>query len=112
MLTQVEIERQIMGIVDALEGETERYADVAQLAAECEAEYKLKAARAWVAMASQGRSITAGERQARADLAAGDELRAWKIAEARRAACREVLLSMRGRLDALRTLAANLRHQV
>ena len=112
MLLPVDIDRQILAIANALEGETERYAQVAELAATCEADYKVKAARVWVTTAAAGKGMTAGERQARADIAAGDELRAWKIAEARRAATKEALLSMRARLDALRTLAANVRHQI
>ena len=55
--------------------------------------------------------LTAAEKQARAELHAADELRVWKINEARRGASKEALLSLRARLDALRTLSATLRSQ-
>lgn len=109
VLVQGEIEAQIMALSDELEAETERYADVADLAASAEADYKLAVARTWVGLASAGRNITAGERQARAELSAADELRAWKLMEARRQASKEALLSLRARLDALRTMSANVR---
>lgn len=111
LLTQGDIERSIMAVADELEEETERYDRVANLAADREASYKHAAAKAFVALADSGVKMTAGERQARADLAVVDEYRTWKITEAARASSREALLSLRARLDALRTLSANVRHQ-
>ena len=110
-LTQGQIEDEILSVSDALEAGTEQFADVADLAAECEADYKLSYARAFVGLSSTQAKMTAPERQARSELHAAAELRAWKIAEARRLSSKESLLSLRARLDALRTVSANIRSQ-
>lgn len=110
-LTQGQIEDEILSVSDALEAGTEQFADVADLAAECEADYKLSYARAFVGLSSTQSKMTAPERQARSELHAAAELRAWKIAEARRMSSKESLLSLRARLDALRTVSANIRSQ-
>lgn len=110
-LTQGQIEADILSVSDALEVGTEQYADLADLAATCEADYKLSYARAFVALAAQQSRMTAPEKQARSELHAAAELRAWKIAEARRQSSKENLLSLRARLDALRTVSANIRSQ-
>jgi hypothetical protein len=63
-----------------------------------------------LAIAASGIKMPVADKEARADVTASDEFRAWRIAEARRAASREALLSYRARLDALRTLSANVRY--
>lgn len=112
LLTQGEVEEQIVAISDAMEHETARYAAIADAAATAEADYKLRVSRALIAIANSGPTrITAAERQARAEITAAEELRIWKITEARRQACKEALLTLRARLDALRSLSANIRSQ-
>lgn len=111
MLTQGDIERMIVSLCDALEDETYAYSDLSDKAAETEADYKYEAARIVVALSADGHKMTALERQARVDLKCADQFRAWKIAEARRQASKEALQSIRARLDATRTLSANVRHQ-
>lgn len=111
-LTQGEVEEQILDLCDAMERETHAYDEVAHAAAVAEADYKLRLSRALISIANSGPArITAAERQARAEVTAAEELRIWKITEARRAACKESLLSLRARLDALRSLSANIRAQ-
>lgn len=111
-LNPIDIEFAILDVCDALEAETDQYAGLSELAAETEAEYKLTYARAHVQLASNYTTkMTVHERQARADLASNDALKVWKIAEARRMASKEGLLSLRARMDALRTLSASLRNQ-
>lgn len=110
-LTQGQIEDDILSVSDALEAGTEQFADVTDLAATCEADYKLSYARAFVGLANTQSKMTAPEKQARSELHAAAELRAWKIAEARRLSAKENLLSLRARLDALRTVSANIRSQ-
>lgn len=111
-ISPVDIEYQILDICDAIEAETEQYAQLSELSANAEAKYKLTFAKALVDMAAHHPSkMTVQEKQARADLISNDDLRIFKIAEARRASSKEGLLSLRARLDALRTLSANLRHQ-
>jgi hypothetical protein len=111
LITQGEIEELILRIADEMETETERYSDLATVAADAEADYKLRAARALISMANAPQKMTAADRQARAEVIAADELRTWKLSEARRQATKEALLTLRARLDALRSLAANVRHQ-
>lgn len=110
-LIQAEVEQGILNLSNALEDSTEEYATLSDVAAEAEADFKLKMARAIIGMSASGIKATAQEKQARADLQAAEELRAWKIAEARRQAAKEHLLSLRARLDALRSLSANIRAQ-
>jgi hypothetical protein len=111
LLTQAEIEEQILALSEELEAETYRYADVGDLAATAEADYKLASARLMIALSSSGAKMTSPERQARVDAECDGPYRVWKINEARRQASKEALLSMRARLDSLRTLSANIRSQ-
>ena len=112
LLTQGEIEDAIVGLSENLEALTYTYSDLSDLAAETEADYKIKHSRALVGFAADpGIKMTAAEKQARVDVHCAAELRAWKMAEARRQSTKEALLSIRARLDAMRTLSANVRHQ-
>jgi len=111
VLAQVEIENEILAVLDALEDQTHLYDRLAADAASAEADYKLAYARSVVRLSDSQARMTAPEKQARAELYAADELRAWKVLEARRGATKEALLSVRARLDALRSLSANVRHQ-
>jgi len=110
-LVLVEVERDIARLCDALEAETETYAQVSELAARCEADYKLKFARAVVTISATQAKMPVAEKEARAEVASAEELRIWKISEARRQATKESLLSIRARLDALRSLNASVRSQ-
>lgn len=109
ILSQGEVEDQILNISDAIETETERYAGLADAAASAEADYKLRYAETVVRIADSHGRMSIPERAARAELAAAEELRRYKIMEARRQASKEALLSLRARLDALRSLSANIR---
>ena len=111
LLSQGEVETEIMRLSDELEAETYRYADLADLAATAEADYKHEAARLLVGLSNTPTKITAVDKQARVDLQCDPKYRVWKINEARRQASKEALLSLRARLDSLRTLSANIRNQ-
>lgn len=111
VLTQGEIEEQMMAAVEALDDTTNDFADVADLAATAEADYKLRHARAIVTLSGESTKMTAPEKAARAELAAATELREWKLATAQVSSTKEALLSLRARLDALRSLSANVRAQ-
>jgi hypothetical protein len=113
VLSQAEIEADLAAVSKELEIQTHFYADLASAAATAEADFKATFARAVVGMsANQSMKLTSAEKQARAEVIATDDFRAWKLAEARRNATKELLLSLRARLDALRSLAANVRYQV
>lgn len=109
LLNQGQVEQMIMEIVDALDDQTHVYSDLADAAAEAEADYKLKIARAIIALANTNEKMTTAERSARAEVHAAEELRAYKIAEAAKQSTKEHLLSLRARMDALRTLNASIR---
>lgn len=111
VLTQAEIESQIVDVTDALDEQTHIFAEVAERAAVAEADYKLRFARAVVMLSGDGSRMTAAEKQARAEIAAAEELRIWKIADAELRSTKEALLSLRARMDALRSLSANVRAQ-
>jgi len=108
-ISQADVEQRMVDVDDALAEATNDYAVLCDDAAEAEADYKEHLARALLAVAQTGTGGTVSERQARADLICAEEFRAFKVADARRQSCREALLSYRSRLDALRTLNANIR---
>lgn len=111
LLTQGEIEANITKLSELLEEETYAYARQSEASAEAESDYKVLMARAIVTFLNdRGLKMTQYERQARCDLICSDEFRVWKMAEARRSSTKEALLTLRSRLDAMRTLSANVRH--
>lgn len=112
MLTQAEIERRIIETVDALDELTHEFAEIAAAAGRAEAEWKRKHALMTLAIIEnppEGRKLDAKSRDARIELAAQDEFAAYQIASAAREHAREALRAHRTRLDALRTLSANVR---
>ena len=111
LLTQGDIEHSIVALSDQLEEQTYIYAQLSDEAANAEADYKLQAGKQLITLVASGAKMTAQERQARADVGCAEAFRAWKLAEARRQSCKEALLSLRARMDAQRSLAANVRHQ-
>ena len=64
-----------------------------------------------VRLADDGRKMTALTRAAMADLEASAEFRLYLLAKARKETTKEAMLSLRHRIDAMRTLAANVRYQ-
>ena len=109
LLTQGEVESHILAISETLEEETYRYAELAEAAAIAEADYKYAAARKNVDLSQSTGKMTVGERQSHVDIQCAAEFRGWKLSEAVRQSSKEALLSLRSRLDALRTLSANIR---
>lgn len=108
----IDVENRIMRVVDELENETHNYAELSELAAHSEADYRLEAARVSINL-SQVTSIklSVADRSARVDAHTAELYRTWKLADARRHSSREAMLSLRAHLEALRTLAASLRAQ-
>lgn len=110
-LTQADVERRIMALSDTMESETHTYRQQAREAAEAEADYKLAHHRQIIAIAATGTKQTAAVREARAALAVADDYRLAKIKAAQLDATKQLLSTLRAQLDAVRTLAANVRHQ-
>jgi len=109
MLTQVEVEHQIMRLITEQETAVEEFEDLAVLAAEAEAEYKLGWARDFISQKDKG-SIK--DREAWADYKNAGLFREWKVRDAVIKAKREKLNSIRSALDSLRTINANLRQMI
>lgn len=105
-ISQVEIEEEIIRLTSLLEEETEAFEQLAQHGAEREAMYKSSWAKEY--LAAKG-SIK--EREAWADYKLESLIYDHKIAEALVKSKREKLSSLRTSIDALRTLAANVRAQ-
>jgi len=111
LLTQGDIEHSIVALSDQLEEQTYLYSQLSDHAAEAEADFKLEAGKQLIHLVATGAKMTAQEKQARVDVGCSQAFRTWKIAEARRQSCKEALLTLRARMDAQRSLAANVRHQ-
>jgi hypothetical protein len=106
-ISQVSIEQEILRFIDLLEKETEAFEVLAVDAAKKEALYKSNWAREY--LSAKG-SIK--EREAWADYKMDEVNYDYKIAEALVKTKRELLLSVRSSMDAMRTLNANVRAQV
>lgn len=90
------------------------YDDICSIAADAEAEWKIEEATALVAMASkktEGRGEPEYLRKARVLSAKGDLYRSYKRGQAVKEARMEAIRTSRSRLDAVRTIAANIRNQ-
>lgn len=113
-LAQVEIEGAIVTLGDEMEALTEEYARLSDEEAEAENAFKYRHARSIIVNAQvgtmpNGSKSTADWRVARADLDSEAEGSRYRILEARLRATKEALITKRARLDALRTIAANVR---
>jgi hypothetical protein len=99
-----------MRLSDTLTDITEDVAEAAKREAETEVAYKIAHARALLGLV--GREGTVSQKEAQALIQCGDEFAAMKGAEAEYKACAESGRNVRAQLDALRTLASNVRERV
>lgn len=106
-ISQVEVEEEIMRLTDLLENETEAFEQLAIDASVKESNYKASWAKEYL-----GAKGSIKEREAWADYKLEDMTMQYKISEALVKSKREKLHSLRTSIDALRTLAANVRAQV
>lgn len=106
-ISQIEVEQEILRLVGLLEDNTENFETLAVDAANKEAFYKSSWAKEY--LSAKG-SIK--EREAWADYKLEQQIFDYKISEALVKSKREKLHSLRTSVDALRTLAANVRAQV
>lgn len=111
VLTQGQVESELMRLSAGLEEETYRYASLCEAEAEADIEYKAKSNVLLIHEANKDQKVTVGERNARVAMLCRDEFAVYRMAEARRAASKELLVSLRQQIDALRTLSANIRAQ-
>lgn len=115
MLTQVQIEAEIERLSALLEQATDEYAANLSKQAEAEVNYKRKQAHGVIAHANSSAlgqtRLTATERDARLFLQHQEEYATLKILTALVESLKEAMRTYRHQLDALRTLAANVRAQ-
>lgn len=110
VLTQVEIEDQILALSDEYEKAVETYEKLGEDAAGAEADWKFAFWRNTLTVTDERPRSNKEWREAKASIQAGEDLfRGYRTTEAARHSAREHLTSLRTRLDALRTLAANQR---
>lgn len=125
-LSQVEVETDLMEEVEHLEALTNGghspksdadllgYDDICDLAADAEADWKITEANTLIALAAkktEGRGEPEYLRRARVLQAHGDLYRSYKKAGAVKESRKEAMTTSRNRLDAVRTIAANIRTQ-
>ncbi len=111
-IIQTEVEQLMAVLGRELEEGTEQYAKIIEERAVAEADYKERYHTALVRQAETPYDTvkyTAAQKEARAALVAKEELRRFKLLEAREKAAQQFLISIRARLDSLRTMAANVR---
>lgn len=105
-LTQVDLENDIMAICDRMEQDIQTLAELSVQRAEAEADYKYRHARAVIEQEGKAPVAT---KEALAHLRASEQFKTWKILEAREKTTQQSLLAARSKLDALRTICANVR---
>lgn len=109
MLTQAEIEDRIVALDALMDEAVHEYADLADAAAEARAAWRLAYHGKMIALSQEGGRRTVADREAMATLAHEQLYRDDKLAEARLDAAGRALMVYRTRMEALRTLAANVR---
>jgi hypothetical protein len=103
------LQAQIGATLDHLEEATEDYARFSREAALAEAAYKNAFALAVVSLSTDGFKRTIQEREQYATLRCKDEHEAYLVTRAAADATKQSHYSIRARLDALRTLSADVR---
>lgn len=116
VVTQAEVESEIMYVNDKMEEATEDFAVLAEAAARADHAYKVKKAIQNLeasTMPGNGKDgrTTVDEREAMVIKACADELLVHLIAEAKYASAKVILRTQESRMDSLRTLSANIRAQ-
>lgn len=105
-MTQVDLEDQLMRICERMEQETDLLLSLSTERAEAEADYKYKYSRTLISISEK---MPVSSKEARAYLSASEEFRKWQLLQAREKATQQSLLAARSRLDAIRTVCANVR---
>ena len=109
-LAQAEVESLILDLTDTLADATDEYRDLCDLTARAEMDYKHAYHSSVVALAS-GAKVTADVRKSTAWLRSENAERAYTTLAAAKEAGKEHLRSLTVRIEALRTVSANVRGQ-
>lgn len=109
-LTQADVERLILELTDVLADHTDEHRLLCEQTAIAEMDYKHAFHSAVVTLAS-GPRVTADVRKSTAWLRSENAERAYTTLAAAKEASRENLRSLTTRIEALRTISANVRNQ-
>jgi len=108
-VTQVDVEELLFRLGEQLDATTEEYEKISEERAVAESDFKERFWRAMVTTVDHPRYKTASVKEAWASFAAKEESRRFKLLEAREKATQQKLITLRARMDSLRTIAANVR---
>lgn len=108
VLTQMDIEGMILDDNDLLEEATDAYGDLLEAEAAAQNKYKDVFNSAYFSMSTGGHDI----RKTYAEREAQDERAEYVITQAQVAAQKEVMWTIRTRIESIRSLNANVRSQV
>lgn len=111
ILTPVECERMLANALRRLDEATHDFKEIEFHAAEAEADYRKAKGYKAIAIIRSAEKWSAKERDARIELELDVERRAHLYAQAGLHSAREALVSLRLRIEALRSLAASVRSQ-
>lgn len=106
-MAQHDVEAEIHRLSQALTDNTQAVAELATKAAQADVDYKLANARSWVA--NRGKGGTVAEREALIHLDVAEFYERKQLSEAVYKSAREKGTNLRAQLDALRTIASNIR---
>lgn len=104
-LYQVDIEQRLEILMERLDKEVDRFAELSVECAEAEANFKRKYHRTVL----QSPSGTVAQREAGAHLNSATEFRRWKIVDAQLRATQQALIALRTQIETNRTISANVR---
>lgn len=109
-MSPADIDQAILDVNDEMESATVHFDEVLDQAANAEADFKGAYARSLIRQSNESTGRTNAQlRDAIATAETIDKFRAYKVQDARKIAAKEYLLTLRARLDGLRSLGANLR---
>lgn len=111
LMTQAELESEIMRISDLLETATRELGTVSVEHANAEADYRFAYAQAFLKLRPEDERLTDKIREQRAAEETTEAFRARRVAEAKQMHLQEKCRQLRAQLDALRTVSANVRAQ-
>lgn len=109
ILSQGEVESAIVSAVEELEDAVADLAQLAQDAAIAESEFKRDWAKALITATAGDGKATEKTRVAIADAEASDQRLRWLLAQGLYESRKQSLQAIRAKLDALRTISANVR---
>jgi len=104
-LYPADVEAMLLRLMGLLEKTVEEFAEISELRAEAEAEYKNQYHRMMIKMVDG----TVSQKESMAQVRSSDAFREWKLLEAQEKGHQQRLISIRTQIESLRTISANVR---